>query len=167
MAPDSVSSIGGATASSDPAATTTSGSRTTTTSTDATFGEAMKVAQATASRPPQGAGTLSPEALARAKQLGLSGGAGAYDVLGHRYARIEGGTDDGRYVNTSGNGRTGQTFEIVKRGGNTFHVYADHVVRVGPAATPPAASAPAPTETAGGTAVEDDDGAADGGSAAA
>lgn len=72
----------------------------------------------------------SAAALARAKELGLADGVGASDVLGHRYARIEGGPQDGRFVNTSGNARTGQTFEIVRRDGHVFHVYADRAVRV-------------------------------------
>lgn len=130
MSPDAVSPVGGATPTD---ATTPAKSTPATASAGAAFGEAMAVAKAAASAP-RPAAAASAEAQARARELGLAGGAGAYDVLGHRYARVEGGEADGRYVNTSGNSRHGQTFEIVERGGHVFHVYDDHVVRVKTAA---------------------------------
>ncbi|UUY03432.1 hypothetical protein LRS13_22630 [Svornostia abyssi] len=156
MAPDSVSAVGGATAPADTTAatTTTAASRTRPAAGGDAFGDALKVAKGAASTPTPTAGAPSAQALARAKELGLAGGAAAYDVLGHRYARVEGGSHDGRYVNTSGNTRNGQTFEIVQRGGHTYHVYEDRAVRVGakaPEAAP--ASAPAPAPSAGGSAA--------------
>lgn len=45
-------------------------------------------------------------------------------VGGHRdYKRIEGGERDDLFINTSGNERTGRTFEIEQRDGQRFHVY--------------------------------------------
>lgn len=45
-------------------------------------------------------------------------------VTGHRdYRRIEGGDRDDRFINLSGNERTGRAFEIVERDGNRYHVY--------------------------------------------
>lgn len=152
MAPDSVSAVGGATAPADTAAATTTTQTTqkgAAASGDA-FGDALKVAKGASSKPTPAAGAPSAEALARAKELGLAGGAAAYDVLGHRYARVEGGTHNGQFVNTSGNARSGQTFEIVQRGGHTYHVYEDRAVRVGAKAPE---SAPAPASSAGGSAA--------------
>jgi hypothetical protein len=144
MVPDSVSAVGGASAPADGAPVTAP-----TTSTTAkpapergeAFGDALKVARGASSSPAPTAGAMSTEARARAKQLGLGGGAAAYDVLGHRYTRVEGGSHDGRYVNTSGNARNGRMFEIVQRGEHTYHVYEDQAVRV--SAAPAAALGPA------------------------
>lgn len=154
MAPDSVSAVGGATAPADTATatTTTPASQKTTATTGDAFGDALKVAKGASSTPAPTAGTPSAEALARAKDLGLAGGTAAYDVLGHRYARVEGGSHNGRYVNTSGNARNGQTFEIVQRDGHTFHVYEDRAVRVG-AKAPAAAPAATPETSSGGSAA--------------
>ncbi len=45
-------------------------------------------------------------------------------IAGHAdYADILGGPRDGYYVNTSGNSREGQAFQIVRKNGHTFHVY--------------------------------------------
>lgn len=159
MAPDSVSAVGGATAPADTAAAATTTQTTKTTQKGAAasgdaFGDALKVAKGASSKPTPAAGAPSAEALARAKDLGLAGGAAAYDVLGHRYARVEGGTHNGQFVNTSGNARNGQTFEIVQRGGHTYHVYEDRAVRVGAKAPESApAPAPAPASSAGGSAA--------------
>jgi hypothetical protein len=52
-------------------------------------------------------------------------------VKNHAYARIQGGARDEKLVNLSGNARNGQVFDLVSRGGHTFHVYGsgkDHVV---------------------------------------
>jgi hypothetical protein len=53
-------------------------------------------------------------------------------VDGHEFARIKGGDRDDMCVNLSGNGRSGQAFDLISRGGRQFHVYggagADHVV---------------------------------------
>ncbi|MGK2938306.1 MAG: hypothetical protein ACSLFR_10955 [Solirubrobacteraceae bacterium] len=142
--------MGGATAPADPAATatTTQPTQNTAAAGGGAFGDALRVAKGASSTPAPAAGASSAEALARAKELGLAGGTSAYDVLGHRYARVEGGSHSGRYVNTSGNARNGQTFEIVQRGGHTYHVYEDRAVRVGAKAP-----APAPEVPAGGSAA--------------
>jgi hypothetical protein len=53
-------------------------------------------------------------------------------VDGHEFARIKGGDRDDMCVNLSGNGRSGQAFDLIWRGGRQFHVYggegAAHVV---------------------------------------
>jgi hypothetical protein len=54
-------------------------------------------------------------------------------VAGHHFARIKGGERDDMCVNLSGNGRSGEAFDLIWRDGRQFHVYgggkgADHVV---------------------------------------
>lgn len=149
MAPDPVTAVGGAAAPADAQAAPPKPAAPPSGPPDsgAAFGDALKVARGAASAPAR-PGAPSPAALARAKELGLPDGAGAYDVLGHRYARIEGGQQDGRYVNTSGNARDGRTFEIVRREGHVYHVYADRAFRVR-SEEPPAAK----DAGAGGSAV--------------
>jgi len=44
-------------------------------------------------------------------------------VKGHAYEKVSGGKHDGELLNTSGNARSGQLFEIVHRHGRTYHVY--------------------------------------------
>lgn len=150
MAPDPVSAVGGASAPAETAAPATSTQTPKRTAeSGAAFGDALKVARGEAATPAR-PGPPSAEAVARGKELGLTGGAGAYDVLGHRYARIEGGAGDGRYVNTSGNARNGQTFEIVRRDGHVYHVYADRAFRV----RSEEASAPKDADGGGSAAAE-------------
>jgi hypothetical protein len=52
-------------------------------------------------------------------------------VAGHHYEKIVAGADKGHSINRTGNPRDGEDFQIVQRGGRTFHVYgtgADHKV---------------------------------------
>src|SRR4051812_39390391 len=52
-------------------------------------------------------------------------------VSGHHYEQIVAGPDKGHFINRTGNTRDGEDFQIVQRGGRTFHVYgtgADHKV---------------------------------------
>ena len=52
-------------------------------------------------------------------------------VAGHHYEKIVAGADKGHFINRTGNPRTGEDFQIVQRGGRTFHVYdtaKDHKV---------------------------------------
>jgi len=60
-------------------------------------------------------------------------GAKLEKVSGHAYERVQGGKHDGRLVNTSGNARSGQLFQIVHRDGRTYHVYGsgDHRLFIG------------------------------------
>jgi hypothetical protein len=133
MAPDSVSAVGGASVPSEIATPVTAQQPAAPKAAPAdgggAFGEALKVARGVAAAP---ARPVAPSAAAqaRAKELGLPEGVGASDVLGHRYARIEAGERDGHFVNTSGNARNGQTFEVVRRDGHVYHVYADRAFRV-------------------------------------
>ncbi|MDX6717498.1 MAG: hypothetical protein QOH30_4056 [Baekduia sp.] len=77
-------------------------------------------------------------------------------VDGHEFARIKGGERDDMCVNLSGNGRNGQAFDLISRGGRQFHVYggagADHVVvevgKKAAATTDAAATTGATTTTA-------------------
>ena len=52
-------------------------------------------------------------------------------VAGHHYEKIVAGPDKGHFINRTGSTRDGEDFQIVQRGGRTFHVYgtgADHKV---------------------------------------
>ena len=52
-------------------------------------------------------------------------------VAGHHYEKIVAGRDKGHFINRTGSPRDGEDFQIVQRGGRTFHVYgtgADHKV---------------------------------------
>ena len=52
-------------------------------------------------------------------------------VSGHHYEKIVAGSDEGHFINRTGNARDGEDFQIVQRGGRTFHVYGtakDHKV---------------------------------------
>ena len=52
-------------------------------------------------------------------------------VAGHQYEKIVAGPDKGHFINRTGSPRDGEDFQIVQRGGRTFHVYgtgADHKV---------------------------------------
>jgi hypothetical protein len=52
-------------------------------------------------------------------------------VSGHHYEKIVAGPDEGHFINRTGNARDGEDFQIVQRGGRTFHVYGtatDHKV---------------------------------------
>ena len=52
-------------------------------------------------------------------------------VAGHHYEKIVAGPDKGHFINRTGSPRDGEDFQIVQRGGRTFHVYgtgADHKV---------------------------------------
>jgi hypothetical protein len=75
-------------------------------------------------------------------------------VEGHHYAKITAGMREGQLLNTSGNERHGRAFELVERGGRTFHVYGTGkdriVVEIKPAASesPGVAGAPAAPTTA-------------------
>ncbi len=146
MVPDSTSAVGGVTAPADPTTATTPvpATQKPAGSGGDAFGEALKVARGVSSEPAPKATAPSGQARARAQQLGIEGGVGAYDVLGRSYARLEGGKVDGLCVNTSGNSRNGQIFERVERDGQIFHVYDDRTVRVGA----PKPKAPAPAEDA-------------------
>jgi hypothetical protein len=52
-------------------------------------------------------------------------------VTGHHYEKIVAGPDKGHFINRTGSTRDGEDFQIVQRGGRTFHVYGtakDHKV---------------------------------------
>jgi hypothetical protein len=44
-------------------------------------------------------------------------------VEGHAYAEITKGAREGMYINTSGNVRHGQTFQLVHKNGKEYHIY--------------------------------------------
>ena len=75
------------------------------------LGEGFKAALADASKRPAGEKTEKVE--------------------GHHYEKIVAGADKGHFINRTGNPRDGEDFQIVQRGGRTFHVYdtgKDHKV---------------------------------------
>lgn len=52
-------------------------------------------------------------------------------VAAHHYEKIVAGPDKGHFINRTGSPRNGEDFQIVQRGGRTFHVYGtakDHKV---------------------------------------
>jgi hypothetical protein len=65
------------------------------------------------------------EALFADAKKKLGKGEKLEDVKGHEYAKVSGGKRDEMYVNLSGNARSLQAFDLVKRDGRTFHVYGD------------------------------------------
>ncbi len=70
-------------------------------------------------------GTLFAEA-----QKKLHDGERLQQVKGHQYGEIKGGERDGEFVNLTGNARTGEVFDVITRGGHTFHVYGEGKNRV-------------------------------------
>jgi hypothetical protein len=84
------------------------------------------------------AGKTTPKADPRAKLTAFedklkAAGAKLEKVSGHAYERVHGGKHDGQLLNTSGNARSGQLFEVVHRNGRTYHVYGsgDHQLFIG------------------------------------
>jgi hypothetical protein len=72
-------------------------------------------------------------------------------VAGHHYEKIVAGPDKGHFINRTGSARNGEAFQIVQRGGRTFHVYdtgADHKVYELPHASKKATG---PASDTGGT----------------
>jgi hypothetical protein len=72
-------------------------------------------------------------------------------VAGHHYEKIVAGPDKGHFINRTGSARNGEDFQIVQRGGRTFHVYgtgADHKVYELPHASKKATG---PASDTGGT----------------
>ena len=79
-------------------------------------------------------------------------------VSGHAYADILSGPRRHQYVNTSGNKRDGQAFEIHKRDGREYHIYGEGKDRVIVALKPAAGDTPStttakPTSTTSGSFV--------------
>ena len=82
--------------------------------------------------------TDAPTSLTAFEQQLKAAGAKLHKVEGHAYEQVSGGAHDGELLNTSGNARSGQLFEIVHRHGRTYHVYGsgDHRLFIGmPAST--------------------------------
>ena len=83
----------------------------------------------TAAAPTSGDGKAFKAALADASKR--PAGEKTEKVAGHHYEKIVAGPDKGHYINRTGNPRDGEDFQIVQRGGRTFHVYdtaKDHKV---------------------------------------
>ena len=72
-------------------------------------------------------------------------GAKLEQVEGHAYEKVSGGKHDGKLLNTSGNERSGQLFEVVQRHGRTYHVYGSgsHRLFIGMPANTGGTAAPA------------------------
>ena len=69
-------------------------------------------------------------------------------VEGHAYAEITSGARAGMYINTSGNVRHGQTFQLVHKDGKEYHIYGTGKDRLVVGFHVPSDKAPAtPTDT--------------------
>jgi hypothetical protein len=69
-------------------------------------------------------------------------------VEGHAYAEITSGAREGMYINTSGNVRHGQTFQLVHKDGKEYHIYGTGKDRLVVGFHVPSDKAPAtPTDT--------------------
>ena len=69
-------------------------------------------------------------------------------VEGHAYAEITSGARAGMYINTSGNVRHGQTFQLVQKDGKDYHIYGTGKDRLVVGFHVPSDKAPAtPTDT--------------------
>lgn len=90
---------------------------------------ASTASQSTAATPSSSGGTAFKAALAEAGKR--PAGEKTEKVAGHHYEKIVAGPDKGHFINRTGNARDGEDFQIVQRGGRTFHVYdtsKDHKV---------------------------------------
>jgi hypothetical protein len=90
---------------------------------------ASTTTSSTAAAPTSGDGKAFKAALADASKRPV--GEKTEKVAGHHYEKIVAGPDKGHYLNRTGNPRDGEDFQIVQRGGRTFHVYdtgKDHKV---------------------------------------
>ena len=90
---------------------------------------ASTVTRSTAAAPTSGDQTRFTAALADASKRPK--GEKTEKVAGHHYEKIVAGADKGHFINRTGNARDGEDFQIVQRGGRTFHVYdsaKDHTV---------------------------------------
>jgi hypothetical protein len=110
---------------------------------------ASTVAPSTAAAPTSGDEKGFSAAMADASKR--PAGEKTEKVTGHRYEKIVAGPDKGHFINRTGNTRDGEDFQVVQRGGRTFHVYGtakDHKVYELPHASK-AATGPVPDS--GGT----------------
>ena len=90
---------------------------------------ASTVAPSTAAAPTSGDEKGFSAAMADASKR--PAGEKTEKVTGHHYEKIVAGPDKGHFINRTGSPRNGEDFQIVQRGGRTFHVYgtgADHKV---------------------------------------
>jgi hypothetical protein len=90
---------------------------------------ASTATSSSAAAPTPGDGKAFSAALADASKR--PAGEKTEKVPGHHYEKIVAGPDKGHYLNRTGNARDGEDFQIVQRGGRTFHVYdtgKDHKV---------------------------------------
>ena len=90
---------------------------------------ASTTTSSTAAAPTSGDGEAFKAALADASKRPAA--EKTEKVAGHHYEKIVAGPDKGHYLNRTGNPRDGEDFQIVQRGGRTFHVYdtaKDHKV---------------------------------------
>ena len=90
---------------------------------------ASTTTSSTAAAPTSGDGEAFKAALADASKRPAD--EKTEKVAGHHYEKIVAGPDKGHFINRTGSPRDGEDFQIVQRGGRTFHVYgtgADHKV---------------------------------------
>ena len=84
---------------------------------------ASTVAPSTAAAPTSGDEKGFSAAMADASKR--PAGEKTEKVTGHHYEKIVAGPDKGHFINRTGNTRDGEDFQIVQRGGRTFHVYGN------------------------------------------
>jgi hypothetical protein len=82
---------------------------------------ASAATRSSASAPASGDGKSFKAALSDASKR--PEGEKTEKVDGRHYEKIVTGPDKGHYLNRTGNARDGEDFQIVQRGGRTFHVY--------------------------------------------
>lgn len=90
---------------------------------------ASTTTSSTAAAPTSGDGEAFKAALADASKRPAA--EKTEKVAGHHYEKIVAGPDKGHFINRTGSARDGEDFQIVQRGGRTFHVYGtgtDHKV---------------------------------------
>ena len=69
------------------------------------------------------ASASTTEATEKTAEITLRKGEEMQAVAGHAYSEITKGSRAGMYINTSGNVRHGETFQLVNRDGKEYHIY--------------------------------------------
>jgi hypothetical protein len=87
------------------------------------------------------------KAALQTAEITLRKGEEAVAVEGHAYSEITKGARAGMYINTSGNVRHGQTFQLVHKDGKEYHIYGTGKDRLVVGFHVPSDKAPAAPET--------------------
>ena len=96
------------------------------------------------------------EVTEKTAEVKLRKGEEAQAVAGHAYSEITKGARAGMYINTSGNVRHGETFQVVNKDGKEYHIYGTGKDRLVVGFHVPSDKAPAtPTDTTDKTNTSD------------